>query len=258
MKNFTISHNKPTTFWQKFAAVIIWLLVWFIASNIIKQEMLLASPVSVVKRLAELAVTAGFWQSIFFSISKILAGFLLAFILGILLAALAYRFNCIYIFLQPLMGILKAAPAASYIILCLIFISSKHISFVTSFIMGLPIIYTNVLQGLYSTDKKLLEMAYIFRVGIVKRILYIYISQIIPFLISACSLAVGLCWKSGIAAEIIGMTKNSIGEHMYQAKIFVETPTVLAWTVVVVIISLIFEKLFLALFKNLTYAIEKK
>ena len=47
--------------------------------------------------------------------------------------------------------------------------------------MVLPIIYTNLLQGIKSTDPKMLEMAGVFRVGWLKRLKYIYLPQIKPF-----------------------------------------------------------------------------
>ena len=59
----------------------------------------------------------------------------------------------------------------------------------------------------------------------------------------ACRLACGLCWKSGVAAEVIGLPSGSIGERLYDAKIYLNTGEVLAWTLVIVLISLACEKL---------------
>jgi NitT/TauT family transport system permease protein len=128
---------------------------------------------------------------------------------------------------------------------------------VISFLMALPIMYTNVLEGLLGMDKKLLEMAAVYEVPASRRIVYIYFSQLMPFLVSACSLSLGLCWKSGIAAEVIGLPLGSIGEHLYQAKIFVDTKTLLAWTVVVIAVSFLFERVFLAFLKKLAAAVER-
>ena len=109
----------------------------------------------------------------------------------------------------------------------------------------LPIIYTNVLDGIGAVDKNLLEMAEVFQVPAGRRLRYIYISQVLPFFRSGCSIALGLCWKSGIAAEVIGIPDHSIGEHLYNAKVYLDTPDLFAWTLVIVLISIAFEKLFL-------------
>lgn len=249
--------HKSAKLWEKTLSVLAWLLIWQLASLAVGQEMLLASPASVVQKLFALVGTSVFWRSVGFSLSRVAMGFLLAFTAGILLAALAYRFRAIAVFLQPFMSIVKAAPVASYIILCLLLMSSRSLSICISFLMALPVLYTNVLEGLYSTDKKLLEMAAVFQVPTGRKIVYLYFSQLMPFLVSACSLSLGLCWKSGIAAEVIGLPLGSIGEHMYQAKIFVDTKTLLAWTVVVICVSFLFERVFLAALRRLAGSVER-
>jgi NitT/TauT family transport system permease protein len=173
------------------------------------------------------------------------------------LAALAYRFKFVEIFLNPLMATAKAAPVASYIILFLLFFSSEILSLVTALVMAVPILYANILQGLSATDKKLLEMANVFHISTKRKIIYVYISELMPFLVSACSIALGYSWKAAIAAEVIALPLGSIGEQIYQAKIFLDTKTLLAWTLVLVCISFVLEKLVLFLLKVLTSNIER-
>jgi len=105
--------------------------------------------------------------------------------------------------------------------------------------------YTNVLQGISNTDRKLLEMMNLFHVTLWRRIRYLYFPQVLPYFRSACSIALGLCWKSGIAAEVIGIPKGSIGEKLYSAKIYLMTGDLFAWTIVIILVSILFEKLFL-------------
>jgi len=253
----SINPKKRIKLWQKLIAVLIWLLIWQFASVFIKQEMLLASPISVLDTLSKLIFEKSFWMSIIFSLSRVISGFSLAFTFGIIFAGLAYKFNFINIFLNPIMGIIKTTPVVSYIILSLLFFSSKNLPIFISFLMTLPIIYVNISEGLENTDKKLLEMAKIFNVSKFKQIIYIYLSHLTPFLVSACSLSLGLCWKSAITAEVLALPNGSIGENIYQAKIFVDTKTLLAWTVVVIIISFSFEKLFLTILKKIIKITER-
>ena len=84
-----------------------------------------------------------------------------------------------------------------------------------------------------------------------------YLPQVMPYFLSACGSALGLCWKSGIAAEVIGMPEGSIGEQLQQAKIYLTTPDLFAWTLVIVLVSLAFEKVFLALLKRGEHALER-
>ena len=254
MKAFISSRHKRR---QTVLSVLIWLLIWQGASMAIKQEMLLASPVSVGRQLIILVRTPQFWSSAGFSISRVLAGFFLALITGLLLGVLAYKLKPAEVFLEPAMTVIKAAPVASYIILCLLFVSSSRLSVVISFLTALPVIYTNMLQGLKTTDLKLLEMAQVFKVSAFYRGIYIYLSHLLPFLVSGCSLALGFCWKSAIAAEVIGLPVGSMGERLYQAKIFVDTKNTLAWTAAIVFLSLAFEKAVLYLLNKLSRAVER-
>jgi NitT/TauT family transport system permease protein len=140
------------------------------------------------------------------------------------------------------MKVLKSIPVASFIILALVWINSKNLSILISFLMVVPIIYINVAQGLSSADPKLLEMAQVFGLGRIKKAYAIYIPAAIPHFISAVSIGLGFCWKSGIAAEVIGQTYGSIGGRLYEAKLFLMTNELFAWTIVIVIISILFEK----------------
>ena len=227
-------------------AAVFWLCVWQAGSMALGQKILLVSPVLAVRRLLELAITAPFWQSVGFSLLRVAAGFLAAAILGVLLAALAVRFIRVEELLSPLMLAIKTTPVASFIILLLIWISSRNLSVYISFLMVLPVIYTNVRDGIRATDQKLLEMAQVFRVPAGRVTRYIYLSQVLPFFRAACSVALGLCWKAGVAAEVIGIPQGSIGEMLYNAKIYLNTPDLFAWTLMIILLSLAFERLVLA------------
>ena len=228
-------------------AVAFWLIVWEIASISIGQEILLVSPVDVLIKIGELIFEGEFWYAIGFTLVRIIGGFLLALVLGIVLAIVSVRYKFIRELLEPFIRTVKAIPVASFIILVLIWISSANLSVVISFLMVFPIIYTNIYEGIVQTDVTMIEMADVFKMDLKQRVRYIYCSQVIPYLQSACSISLGMCWKAGIAAEVIGMPDNSIGENLYNAKIFFDTPSLFAWTVVIICISIIFEKLFMKL-----------
>jgi len=121
----------------------------------------------------------------------------------------------------------------------------RDLSLLTAFLMVFPPVYLNLLEGMTQTDPKLLEMAQVFRVPLLRRIKGIYVPQTLPYFRSACSLALGLCWKAGVAAEVIGLPTGSLGERLYTAKIYLETPDLFAWTATIVAVSVLFEKGFL-------------
>lgn len=234
-----------------------WLVLWQIGAMALNQRILLVTPVDVAVRLIELVPTADFWKSILFSAVRILSGFALGMVTGTILAALSGKFSFVRRLLSPLISALKSIPVASFTILALIWVSSKNLSVLVTFLICVPIIYLNMLEGIDSLDVKLKEMAKVFEIPGWRRFVGIYLSQLLPYFRSAAGLAMGLCWKSGAAAEVIGIPDGSIGEKLYQAKIYLETADLFAWTAVIIFVSWGFEKGFMALVKLLVKRVER-
>lgn len=231
-------------------AAAFWLLVWEGASLALAattggRMLLLASPVQALGRLLALAGTAAFWQAVAFSSLRILGGFLLACALAAVLAPLAARFQWVRDLLSPLVAVVKAVPVVSFIILALIFFSSENLSLLISALMVFPPVYLNVLEGIGHTDRQLLEMARVFRVPWGRQLWGVWVPAVLPYFRSAVSLAIGLCWKSGVAAEVIGLRTGTVGERLYAAKVYFQTADLFAWTAVIVALSVVMERLVL-------------
>ena len=242
---------------EKLCAIVIALKVWHIAAMALGQEILLVSPIRVIQQLSVLCVEKQFWQSILFTFSRIVTGFLTALIAGTILGVVAARVHIVEILLWPYVAVIKASPVASFIILCLIWTSADNLSVIISFLIVLPVVYTNILQGMKATDKKMLQMASVYKLSTAKCIKYIYIPALKPYFMAACSIAVGMSWKSGTAAEVIGIPGGSIGEKLYKAKVYLSSADLLAWTVVIIVISVICEKLVILLVQRFYKALER-
>lgn len=227
----------------RLGAVAIWLLLWQLASMAVGLPLLLPSPLAVLLRLGQLCTGADFWLTVASSLLRILLGFLLGVLFGTALAGLCWRFRLIDVLARPLLGVLKSTPVASFIILALVWVKTTWLATVISFIMVLPLIYANVREGIDSADRQLLEMAQVFRLSRRKTFRYCYLPAILPFFLSAISSALGFAWKSGIAAEVLGRPARAIGSQIYDSKIYLETPDLFAWTLVVILLSVLLERL---------------
>lgn len=233
-------------------AVAFWLAVWQAGSMAFDQVLLLPSPLAALARLGELAVTGDFWRAVGWSSARILGGFLLACLAAVALAVPAFRWRWVRELLAPLVAAVKAVPVASFIILALVWLNSQSLSLFIAGLMVFPPVYLNVLTGIGQADQALLEMARVFRVPLSRRLRGIYLPAVLPHFRAACSLGLGLCWKAGIAAEVIGLPNGSLGERLYTAKVYFQTADLFAWTAVIVALSLLFEKLFLLAVDTLT------
>ena len=226
-------------------AVAFWIAVWQGVSLAVGSEILVASPARTFGALLSLLREGAFYRAVLGSLMRICAGFALALALGIALGALSFVVGWVRALLHPVVSVVKATPVASFVILALIWISSKNLSIFISFLMVFPIMYENMLAGLESADPKLLEMGRVFQLSRLSRIRAIYLPAAYPFLLSAARLSLGMCWKSGIAAEVIGQPRQSIGAELNQAKLFFNTPDLFAWTVTIIVVSVVFERLVL-------------
>ena len=218
---------------RRAGAVVFWLAVWQCAAMAIGQEVFLVSPVQALRTLLELLPQAAFWRRVGFSSGRILLGFGLGAAAGTLLA--------------PVMQLVKATPVASFIILALVWVRGSSLSVLISFLMVLPVLCGAVRTGIRGADVQLREMARVFRLPLGRRLRAIWLPAVLPAFRQGCSVALGICWKSGIAAEVIGLPNGSIGDALYRAKITLSTGELFAWTFVIILLSTGFEKLFLAL-----------
>ena len=242
--------NKTKKILLKTLSVLLALLIWQLISMKVGMELLLASPLEVVKRLFSIWTEPSFFSTVFYSLLRIMSGFFLAFVVGTVFGFLSYRFKAAEILLWPYVITARSVPVASFIILFLFWLTFDQLTVFISFLIAFPVIYSNVLNGLKATSSYMTELAKLYKVSWKNRLIYIYLPQIRPFLISSCSASVGMAWKAGIAAEVIGVVNGFIGERLYDSKIYLLSADLFAWTIIIVILSVILEKLFILCLKT--------
>lgn len=238
--------KKFPDWFKKTIIFLFWIALWQFLSLLIPNRILLVGPIETMKAFFMLAFTRSFWKAVCFSFFRISLGFFLAFFMGLFTGALCHAWPLLGKFLSPPIQLVKSVPVASFVILALIWTGSENLSVFISFLVVYPAIHINTCTGLAQTDTALLEMAEVFRVPLRRKILYIYRRALCPYLVSACKTALGMAFKSGIAAEVIGVPSGSIGEGLYQAKIYLSTAELFAWTFTIILLSAAFEKIFLA------------
>ncbi|WP_303859538.1 ABC transporter permease [Alkalibaculum bacchi] len=184
------------------------------------------------------------------SLMRIVLGFVLGVALGMIFAVLSHMSKLFRLIINPLISVIKATPMASIIILLLVWITSKNLSVVLVLLVVLPNIYSNTLKGLQQVDPKLLEMAFVFKMNKRNRIRYIYLPKVMEFLLPAVSFSLGFSWKSGISGEVLAQPVNTIGEALYYSKVYLNTPALFAYTLFIVGISIVMEKVIIRFIKG--------
>lgn len=223
--------------------IIIWLAVWQIVASIYNLELLFPSPLSTIRALGGLIVGKNFWISSLMTLSRIAIGFVLGVIFGTILAFLTHFVQPLNYFFRPMLVVIRATPVASFILLAILWFSSDRTPVFIAFLMVIPIVWENISSGLRNVDKNLIELTKVYNFTLKKKIRFLYFPSVIPYFAAGCTTSLGLAWKAGVAAEVLCVTKSSIGIGLYHSKIYLETPQLFAWTLSVVAMSLALEKI---------------
>lgn len=243
MRLSTTAPTETRRQWPRtLVAAAFWLLLWQLASVAVAQQLLLPSPLSVVQTLGGLVVTPEFWSITAQSLMRIGVGFLAGVVVGTATAFVTTRWSSAEVLIAGPLRIIRATPVASFAILALVWIPSGGVPAAIVFAMVTPLVWDTIAAGLRQRDRQLLEMAEVFAFSRWDRLRRVELPGLRPYFVTASTNAMGLAWKSGIAAEVISHPDWAIGSSLAEAKVYLETPTVFAWTVVAVTLSLLLER----------------
>ena len=233
------------------AAILFWVAVWQFAAWQVDSPLFLPQPLTVARRLGQLALTAPFWHATLLSLCRVLLGMLWGTVLGVVLAVLSCASRWLDAILSPAVRVVRATPVASFILLVFLWTSRDQVPVIIAALMVLPVVWGNVVRGIRECDPKLLELARAYRFSGLKTARLILLPSVRPYFLSALITSMGLAWKSGVAAEALVWPKLAIGTQIYNTKYYLETADLFAWTVVVIVLSLMLEKLVCAMIRRL-------
>ena len=236
---------------------LFWMVIWHLAAWLLElrlegrgNELLLPYPSTVLESLRTLCMTSKFWLTVGRSLLRILYGLAAGVLLGSILAVITCVSGWCGNLLAPAIRVIRATPVASFILLILLWTGRDNVPVIIAALMVLPVVWENLSQGIRAADPQLLEMARAYRFSPVKTVSLIYLPTIRPYFSAALTTSMGLAWKSGAAAEVLCQPKLAIGTQIYQSKIYLEVPDLFAWTLVVVLLSILLEKLLAQLLKT--------
>ena len=219
------------------AVAAFWLAAWMLVVALVAQPLILPGPGAVVVALLRLVCDAGTWAILAGSGARILGGLALAAVCGGVLAGVSSRSRAFARLVAPALSFVKATPVACVVVLLLIWLGSARVSIAAVFLMALPGVYFSLTEGLAQVNGSLEQMFRLHGVRSWRLFCAHTWREVLPFVLSCARAVIGMGWKAGVAAELIGMALGTVGERIYQAKLLIETADLLAWTVLVVAAS---------------------
>lgn len=220
-----------------------YIALWALAARWVNSPLLLPTPLAVLRRLGALLPSSGFWLTLGGTLLRTLLAYLLGIAFAVLLATLCCRFRVAELLVSPLLSAVRATPVTSFIVLALVWLSSARVPVLTGFLMTLPVVFSALTQAVRAIDPRLLEMARLYRFGRSGTLRRVVLPSVLPAFVESCLAAIGLCWKAVVAAEVIGVPRRAVGSRLYEAKIYLETDSLLAWTLMLVLLSVLLEAL---------------
>ncbi len=225
------------------ASIGMMLALWQIAALYFNSSLIVPQPRDTIVAVFKLITNGDFIRVAGTTLLRGLLGFFISALLGVgigILAGINKNFNT---FITPLLVTIRSVPVISLLLLALIWFSPGFVPVFIAMLTMFPFICTNVTDGIKSVDPNLIQMATFYRVK-KKQILYeVYIPSIMPFIISGASSAMGIGWRAIIIGEVLSQPRYGIGTNMKTAQTFLNVEAVIAWTLIAIVISFIFEKL---------------
>lgn len=219
-----------------------WLAVWQIAAMLIDKAVILPAPMAVLSRFCALARSAATWKATALSLLRILGGYAAGTLLGVLLGAAMYFVRPVRVLFAPFLTVVRSTPVASFILIAYFIITDTAIPLFITLLMVLPMLASTVYTALSGTDRRLLEMATVYRFSFGKTLRCVYLPTVRPHLVGQALAALGFGWKAGIAAEVLCTPNDSIGKYLYDAKVYLDSVDTFTYTLLIVLISLVLEK----------------
>lgn len=223
--------------------LLVWVGLWWGLAVYMGQPLLLPTPWQVLERLGTLAATGTFWATCLATLGRVFLGGGAGIVLGVALAALCARFDWCAAIFAPAVKVIRATPVASFIILVWLWTGAVWVPVVIAALMAVPIAWSATWQGMGEVDPQLVELAAVYRFSKGKTLKLVYLPAMANALAGGVRSALGFAWKAGVAAEALCRPQAAMGTAIWNAKTYLETPDLFAWTAAVVLLSVAVEKL---------------
>ncbi len=222
--------------------MLVLLILWQIASFRVG-DYLLPKPLSIFTGLVQVISTGVIWKHVFSTLFRVFIGFFLAVIISLILILLSYRWKNAKIVVKDINSVLNSFSVFIWIVLALIWFGiTDSAAIFTTLMVTLPILLSNLLEGLEHIDKRFLEVGSIYKFTKIDEFKNIILPSIFPSFIGGMRGGFGLGLKISVVAEMFGVT-TGIGYILNYSREILATDMVFVWAIILIIIMIIIDKL---------------
>ncbi len=221
-----------------------WILFWWGCSALYGKPAIFPNPAGVFRELCSMVRNPYVYLSVLRSVLHVLAGLALGALVGILFGILIAKSRIADAFLSPFFSVARSTPVVCFILLAWIFLGREILPSFVSALMVAPVMLTATAGAIREVDPRLIEAAFAYRLSTRKRLVAVYLPSVLPAVRTSLVTCVGLAWKSCVAAEMIVITRDTVGYGIWDARNWdANYEAVFAWTIIIVTVSILFEQL---------------
>ena len=224
--------------------IIIIIVLWIIASNVVDNSYILPSFKEVVVSFFNLFTYKEFYTALLSTLLRSTIAFLVSFLFAFLLCLLSMKSTYIKRSIRPFISILRALPTIAVVLILLVWTNDNVAPVLVTILVILPTTYTGLCNAFNVIDKNQLEMCKVFNVKRKDKLKKVIIPQVLPEIYNIIGSNLSLNIKLMVAAEVIAYTAGSIGNYLKLADVYDQTGKMLALVVAVVIVGLLIEGIF--------------
>ena len=222
---------------SRILGVLVPLAVWWIAAAITGVSVALPYPHEVLLVTARELATAGFLRQVGATVLRGVGAIGLATVVGVPLGLVAGRSAVVYALTRPFSLTVRAIPFISVILVAVIWFSSGTVPVFVAVLMALPIVTDAARTAVSAVDPRLEEMTRVHGIGSVARVVHLWVPGSLHGTLGGVRSAAGIAWKVTVAAEVLSSPAVGIGARMGEARLYLETERVLAWTIVLIVLA---------------------
>lgn len=205
-----ISNKKPIsgkTGWGLLSISIVFVL-WYFASTLASMNNLLPNPIEVIKFIFKSMVTPigrkTVWVHLYWSMSRVMTGYILAAMVGILLGFITGWFKIGEAIVKPFYLVLRSIPSIAWIPLAILWFGIGEQSKVfIIFISTMLIVMTNVIDGVKDIDENYIGVARMLGTKENQIFFHIVLPCAVPQIFNGLQVGLGAAWATVIAAEMV-------------------------------------------------------
>ncbi|HWM48856.1 MAG TPA: ABC transporter permease subunit [Xanthobacteraceae bacterium] len=197
---------------------------------------ILPSPLSVMRSLAESLATD--YGQILITLLRLVISLLISIAVGTAIGIITGTIASVRPFLRALVIIDTGIPALSWMLMAVFWFKDPELRmFFIMFVIVVPIYALNVHDGIRAMSKEWLEMCESFRPTRLQVLRYLIIPHVVPYVLMTTKSTVGYATRMLIFAELIGSSVG-IGARMGLAQATFHMESVIAWTVLLVVMNM--------------------